>query len=104
VGDAYHASATRPSAYAERIPVIRAAAEAAGRAMPRLSARIRVELSGEARDESYALRGTSAEIAAEIRAFAALGVDHLAVAFPERDPEGVTRSMDRFLTDVVPLV
>lgn len=104
VGDAYHASATRPSAYAERIPVIRAAAEAAGRPMPRLSARIRVELSGEARDESYALRGTSAEIAAEIRAFAALGVDHLAVAFPERDPEGVTRSMDRFLTDVVPLV
>lgn len=104
VGDAYHASATRPTAYAERIPVIRAAAEAAGRPMPRLSARVRVELDGPARDESYALRGTPEQIATEIRAFAALGVDHLAVAFAELDPGGVTRSMERFLAEVAPLV
>jgi alkanesulfonate monooxygenase SsuD/methylene tetrahydromethanopterin reductase-like flavin-dependent oxidoreductase (luciferase family) len=72
--------------------------------MPRLSARVRVELDGHARDESYALRGTPEQIAAEIRAFAALGVDHLAVAFPELDPGGITSSMERFLAEVVPLV
>jgi len=104
VADAYHSSSTGPAAYAARIPVIRAAAEAAGRPMPRLSARVRVELDGPASDESYALRGTPEQIAAEIRAFAALGVDHLAVAFPERDPAGITRSMERFLAEVAPLV
>ena len=44
------------------------------------------------------------EIAAEIRAFAALGVDHLAVQLPERDPAGIARSMERFMAEVVPLV
>jgi probable F420-dependent oxidoreductase len=104
VADGYHSSATGPEAYAARIPVIRAAAGAAGRPMPRLSARVRVELDGPARDESYALRGSPEQIVAEIRAFAALGVDHLAVAFPERDPGGITGSMERFLTEIAPLV
>ena len=42
LGDGYHSSATGPERYAERIPVIRAAAEAAGRPMPSLAARVRV--------------------------------------------------------------
>jgi probable F420-dependent oxidoreductase len=42
LGDGYHSSATSPEAYARRIPVIRAAAQAAGRPMPGLSARVRV--------------------------------------------------------------
>lgn len=103
LADAYHSSSTRPSAYAERIPVIRAAAERAGRPMPRLSARVRVEMDREPGDETYALRGSPEDVAAEVRAFAGLGVDHLAVQFPERDPDGIARAMERFLETVVPL-
>ena len=39
LGDGYHSSTTAPAKYAEQIPIIRAAAEAAGRPMPGLSAR-----------------------------------------------------------------
>jgi probable F420-dependent oxidoreductase len=103
VADAYHASATKPSAYAPRIPIIRAAAEAAGRPMPRLSARVRVEL--EAGGESFfTMHGSVADVAAEIRAFAELGVDHLALAFPPRDPDGIRRALERFVAEVRPLV
>jgi probable F420-dependent oxidoreductase len=103
VADAYHASATKPSAYAPRIPVIRAAAEAAGRPMPRLSARARLEL--DAGPESFfTIHGSPAQAAATIREFATLGVDHLAVAFPPRDPDGIRRAVERFRTEVVPLL
>jgi probable F420-dependent oxidoreductase len=104
LADAYHSSGTRPAAYAERIPFIRAAAEAAGRPMPRLSARVRIEPGPTAADPAYALRGSPAEIAAEIRAFAAIGVDHLALQFPERDPDGLVRAIERFVAEVRPLV
>jgi probable F420-dependent oxidoreductase len=103
LGDAYHASATSPAAYKPRIPIIRAAAEAAARPMPALSARARVELGAEA-ESFYTMHGSPADVAGEIRAFAALGVGHLALAFPPRDPEGLTRAVDRFLAEVVPLV
>jgi probable F420-dependent oxidoreductase len=103
LADAYHASATNPAVYASRIPIIRAAAVAAGRPMPRLSARARLEL--DAGPESFfTIHGSPADAAAEIRAFAELGVDHLALAFPPRDPDGIRRAVDRFTTDVAPLV
>ena len=103
LADAYHSSATSPSSYAPRIPIIRAAAEAAGRSMPRLSARVRVELG--ARPESfYTLHGSPEDVAASIREYAALGVDHLALAFPPRDVAGLTEAVERFATDVRPIV
>ncbi len=104
LADAYHSSATRPSAYRERLPAIRAGAESVGRPMPRLSARVRVEMGREPSDQFYALRGTPEDAAAEVRAFAEVGVDHLAIQFPERDPDGLTRSMERFMAEVPPLV
>lgn len=103
LADAYHASATSPAAYAPRIPIIRAAAEAAGRPLPRLSARTRVELDGT-KESFYTMHGTPEDVAAEIRAFAALGVSHLALAFPPRDAVGLTAAVDRFVAEVVPLV
>jgi probable F420-dependent oxidoreductase len=102
LADGYHASATGPAAYAPRVPVIRAAAEAAGRPMPRMSARARVELGGT-KQSFFTMHGTAEDVAAEIRAFAALGVSHLALAFPPRDPEGLVRAVDRFVADVLPL-
>jgi alkanesulfonate monooxygenase SsuD/methylene tetrahydromethanopterin reductase-like flavin-dependent oxidoreductase (luciferase family) len=103
LADAYHASATSPATYATRIPIIRAAAEAAGRPMPRLSGRARLELDAGAQS-FYTMHGSPADVAGEIRAFAALGVDHLAVAFPPRDGEGLIRAVDRFFDEVLPLV
>ena len=104
LADAYHASATSPTSYAERIPVIRAAAEAAGRPMPRLSGRVRVELDGPGPEGYYAMHGSPEEIAGEIRRYAELGVTHLALAFPELDRRGLARSIRRFATKVRPLV
>jgi probable F420-dependent oxidoreductase len=102
LADGYHASATSPAKLEERIPIIRAAAEAAGRPMPRLSARTRVEL-GAGAESFYTMHGTPEEVAGEIRAFAALGVDHLALAFPPRDADGLARAVERFFSEVVPL-
>ena len=102
-GDWYHSSATSAAKYAERVPVIRAAAEAAGRPMPRLTARAWTEF-GEATTNHYAIRGTPDEMAAEIRAFAALGVDHLAVWFDATRPDELVELMERFAREVAPAV
>jgi probable F420-dependent oxidoreductase len=104
VADAYHASAIRPASIADKTPIIRAAAKVAGRSMPRLSSRVRVELDRPAQPSFYTMHGSPLEVAVEIRAFAEAGVDHLALAFPERDPEGLSRAIDRFAGEVLPLV
>jgi alkanesulfonate monooxygenase SsuD/methylene tetrahydromethanopterin reductase-like flavin-dependent oxidoreductase (luciferase family) len=101
-GDGYHSSSTGPAAYAKRLELIEAAATAAGRPMPALSARVRVEFDGPA--DSYAMRGTPDEMAAEVRAFAAIGVEHLALAFQATDPDEVVRRVERFDREVVPRV
>lgn len=103
LADGYHASATNPATLAERIPIIRSAAESAGRPMPRLSGRARVELDAEAQSY-YTMHGRAADVAAEIRAFANVGVDHLALAFPPRDAAGLTDAIGRFFAEVLPLV
>lgn len=103
VADAYHSSATSPASYAPRVPIIRAAAEAAGRPMPRLSARARVEL-GSGPESFYTIHGTPDDAAAEIRAYAALGVDHLALMFPPRHADGLRAAVGRFVDEVIPRV
>ena len=103
LADAYHASSTSPATLAARIPVIGAAAEAAGRPMPRLTARVRLEVDLGPKD-FYTIHGSPTEVAAEIRAFAALGVDHLALTFPPRDADALGRAVERFKSEVVPLV
>jgi probable F420-dependent oxidoreductase len=103
LADGYHSSATGPQKYAERVPVIRSAAEAAGRPMPWLSARVRVQFDG-ATDAGYALRGSPDEMAAEVRAFAALGVTHMALWFEAADPAELVARVQRFAHEVAPLV
>jgi probable F420-dependent oxidoreductase len=103
LGDGYHSSSTGPPAYAKRLDAIAAAATAAGRPMPDLSARVRVEFDGEA-ESSYAMRGSPDEMARDVRAFAALGVGHLALSFQTTDADEVVRRAERFERDVVPLI
>jgi alkanesulfonate monooxygenase SsuD/methylene tetrahydromethanopterin reductase-like flavin-dependent oxidoreductase (luciferase family) len=103
LGDGYHSSAIGPKAYGDRAPVVRAAATEAGRPDPWFSARVRVQF-GPAADRYYAMRGSDEEIAAEVRAFAALGVTHLALYFETVEPDEVVARAERFARDVAPLV
>jgi probable F420-dependent oxidoreductase len=102
LADGYHSSATSPEHYAERLPVIAAAAAAAGRPMPSLSARVRVQFDATT-GGGYAMRGSADEIAAEVRAFAALGLTHLAVSFVTTDPGELVAAAERFHREVIPL-
>jgi probable F420-dependent oxidoreductase len=102
-GDWYHSSATSAAKYADRVPIIRAAAETAGRPMPRLTARAWTEF-GPATSNHYAIRGSVEEMATEIRAFAASGVDHLAVWFDATAADELVALMQRFDREVAPLV
>jgi probable F420-dependent oxidoreductase len=102
LADGYHSSATSPAVYAERLPVIRAAADDAGRPMPKLSARVRVEF-GAATDASYAARGSADEVAAEFRAFGALGVEDVALWFVARSTAALVEAAERFAVEVAPL-
>jgi probable F420-dependent oxidoreductase len=105
LADGYHSSATSPDTYAERLPVIRAAAEAAGRPMPALSARVRVEFGPPAEGASYyAMRGTSEEVAAEVRKFAALGVADLALSWAGVPGPEIAAAAERFAAEVAPIV
>jgi len=103
LADGYQSSAIGPAAYGEKVAVVRAAAEAAGRPMPSLSARTRVRFDG-ATDSAYAMHGSPEAIAAEIRAFAALGVEHLALSFATTDPGELVARAERFDREVAPLV
>ena len=102
LADSYHANSTSPATYAQRIPIIAAAAETARRPMPALASRVRVEFDG-ARGDPYALRGSADEIAAEVRAFADLGVTHLALHFTTTDPAQLVARAERFANEVAPL-
>lgn len=103
LGDGYHSSASSPAQYEARLPILREAADSAGRPVPWLSARVRVEF-GEAASSGYAMRGSIEAIATEARAFGALGVTHLALWFGTTDPAEVVARAERFQREVAPLV
>jgi probable F420-dependent oxidoreductase len=103
VADGYHSSSTSPKAYAERIPILREAADAAGRPMPWLTARVWVDFDAET-GSSYAIRGSHHAMADELRAWSELGVEHLALSFGMTDPDELAVRVERFAHDVVPLV
>lgn len=105
LGDGYHSSASGPESYAKRLAVIRAAADAAGRPMPKLSARVRVEFGPPAAGATYyALRGTPEEVATEVRKFAEIGVEELALSFAEMPGPEIVAGAEYFATEVIPRV
>ncbi|MFL5649120.1 MAG: LLM class flavin-dependent oxidoreductase, partial [Chloroflexota bacterium] len=103
VGDGYHSSATSPETYATRIPIVAEAATAAGRPTPALSARVRVEF-GDAASSGYAMRGDAEAIADQVRTWASIGVEHIALYFDTTDPTEIAARVERFHRDVVPLI
>jgi probable F420-dependent oxidoreductase len=104
LAEGYHSSSTSPDAYAKRIPIIREAAEGAGRPMPVLSARVHVDFTSSGASSSYAMRGSPEDVAAEVRKFAELGVEHLAIVFDAESPNALVAAAERFAAEVVPLV
>lgn len=101
LGDGYQSSSTSPAKYAERIPVLRAAAAAAGRPMLTLSARVRVIPGPPPADASdYALRGTVDEIRAGVAEWASIGVTHLALYFESVTPEAIIHDVDWFAREI----
>jgi probable F420-dependent oxidoreductase len=103
LGDGYHSSASSPADYEPRLPIIRAAAEAAGRPMPVLSARVQVRFD-EPAGGFYALRGSPEAMAGDLRSFARLGVREIELAFGHTDPARAVAAIERFDREVVPLL
>lgn len=111
LADGYHASQTGPQEYAQRAAVVRAAAAAAGRPEPVLSARVRVHLGpresvpqqrfGPQMGGGYTLAGERDEMVAEVRAWADAGLHELVVAFDARERRALTSVMERFDAEVV---
>ena len=98
-GDWYQSSGTGPAAYADRVEPIRRAAAAAGRPMPTLSARVTVALGSEEEREGL-LSGDVDAVSEGVRAFEALGIEHLAIAFTDRDPGDLVGAIERFDAEV----
>lgn len=99
IADGYHSTAASPAQLAVRIPVVRAAADEAGRAAPMISARARVAF-GAHESPFYQLAGTPEQMIGEIRAFEELGVSHIAVDFVETNPERSVALIERFDAEV----
>ena len=103
LADAYHSSATSPEAYARRIPTIRAAAQAAGRPMPTLTARVRVAFDEPAEASGarpYAIRGNANEMRVEIEKWADLNVEFLGLWFGGESAGAFVHSAERFMSEV----
>jgi alkanesulfonate monooxygenase SsuD/methylene tetrahydromethanopterin reductase-like flavin-dependent oxidoreductase (luciferase family) len=104
LADGYHSSAASPESFGRRIPIIRAAAEAAGRPMPVLSARVRVAFDEPVRaadPRPYAMRGSAEDVAGEIAKFADLGVEHLALFFEVESAEALAAAVERFDREII---
>lgn len=88
LGDGYQATRANPDEMARRIPEVRAAAEAAGRPMPAVSARVSVTTD-------------HAEMLRDARAFEILGVAELVLVFPETEPPQLVAAIESFHREVV---
>jgi probable F420-dependent oxidoreductase len=100
LGNGYHSSASGPAQVAVRIPIVLAAAEAAGRPRPTISARFRVSF-GRHDVPWFMVAGTPEQMVGELREFGELGVDHIAVDFAETDPDKLVPLVERFDSEVL---
>jgi probable F420-dependent oxidoreductase len=98
--DGYHAAQTGPADLRERLPGLMAAAKSAGRRRPTISIRTRVE-PGRRRASRYSLSGSSREMADDLAAFDALGVDELIVVLDGGQPDTIGEAVARFEGEVV---
>jgi probable F420-dependent oxidoreductase len=102
LADGYQATRSTPEEFVKRVAVIRAAADAAGRPMPWLSARVPIAI--EQRDGGGVSLAHPEAARTEVRAFQSLGLDHLALAFQATDPARLTAAIELVDNEVVKAV
>lgn len=100
LADGYHASQTGPDDLRERLPGLLERVREAGRPRPRLSIRTRVRFDQPA-GPVYSLHGSASAMAADLEAFARLGVDELIVVLKALTVDEVPALMRRFDVEVV---
>ena len=103
IADGYHSTRTDPDTMRQRLAVIGAAAEAAGRPMPVASTRLTVDFMGSRRGPAL-VAGTPEQMAARLRAYSEAGTDHVALDFGEVDPDAAAKAIERFDEDVISLL
>lgn len=97
LADGYQPTSSNPAKAAERMAVVRAHAEAAGRPTPTMSARVRVQPNlPVGSGDGYALRGTPDDIRADLDAWKAAGASHLALYFGSVTPEAIVHDVERW--------
>jgi len=102
LGDGYQATRATPEEFAWRVPIVRAAAEAAGRPMPWLSAR--VPIPTERADGGGPSLADPESMRRLIRAYGEVGVEDLALVFEATDPVRLSAAVERFDGEVVKAV
>jgi probable F420-dependent oxidoreductase len=103
LADGWHSTGTGPDVYAERAPLAREAARAAGRPEPTFSARVRVRFEPRsARAGMYAMTGNPDEMRADVAAFGRAGVSLLVLDLIETDPARSVAAIERFNREIVP--
>jgi len=100
LADGYHAAQTGPSDLRERIPVLHALCDEAGRSLPTISVRARVHF-GSDHDHPYAISGDAPEMQVDVAEFAGLGVEHLVVVLGTTESDELRRRAERFQAEVV---
>ena len=116
LGDGWHPIALRPPGnllpdeYAAKVEILRAAARDAGRDPAHVVLSLRVPMAvRSARAKAPAgdrplFQGSPAEVAGDVRTYAALGVTHFVFDATVQDMKDVLANMRRFAEDVRPLV
>jgi probable F420-dependent oxidoreductase len=102
LGDGYQLSQNGPSGMSARLPLLRAAAEEAGRPTPRISARAQVYFGPPpARHTAAAIHGTTDQIARAIDEWIGLGLDELLLDLDETDAAASVAKMERLHAEVL---
>jgi probable F420-dependent oxidoreductase len=102
IADGYHSTRTDAPTMSERRQLIAAAARAAGRPVPLMSARLSVRFEGS--PGTSVIAGSAEEMATQLRAYHDAGTEHVALDFREIEPEAVAHAIERFDREVRPLV
>ncbi|MEX1297253.1 MAG: TIGR03619 family F420-dependent LLM class oxidoreductase [Candidatus Limnocylindrales bacterium] len=100
IADGYHSTRTDPETMRQRLAIVRASAEAAGRPMPLASTRLTVDEGGLRAGPSI-VTGTPEQMADRLRAYRDAGTGHVALDFGEVDPDAAAKAIERFHREVV---
>lgn len=102
IGDAFHSGELMdgPARYGAAVAEVAAAADAAGRPTPPLSARLNIRFGRDHGWRRYAVDGSPADVASGLERFRAIGLSHVVCNFGLHDPDALVKAMERFDAEV----